>query len=87
MQLIILRQVSINSLSKKIAHKKYYTIPPEHIAYYEKYGGVPSNDRLYTVFGEVVNGMSVLDSIALSKTDENDRPLTDPLITTMRIID
>jgi cyclophilin family peptidyl-prolyl cis-trans isomerase len=44
---------------------------------YKTIGGTPHLDGAYTVFGEVVNGMEVVDRIASMKTDSNDRPLTD----------
>jgi len=44
---------------------------------YTTIGGYPSLDSDYTVFGEVVEGMQVVDKIAAVKTDENDRPLED----------
>jgi cyclophilin family peptidyl-prolyl cis-trans isomerase len=40
-------------------------------------GGVPHLDNNYTVFGEVFEGLSVIDKIANLKTDKNDRPLRD----------
>jgi cyclophilin family peptidyl-prolyl cis-trans isomerase len=40
-------------------------------------GGAPHLDGLYTVFGEVVYGMNVVDSIAAVPLDENERPLKD----------
>jgi cyclophilin family peptidyl-prolyl cis-trans isomerase len=42
---------------------------------YTTVGGYPSLDGDYTVFGEVVEGMEVVDQIAAVETDENDRPL------------
>jgi cyclophilin family peptidyl-prolyl cis-trans isomerase len=44
---------------------------------YTTQGGTPHLDGKYTIFGEVVDGMSVVDAIADAETDENDRPLTD----------
>ncbi len=44
---------------------------------YTTVGGLPELDGDYTVFGEVVEGLSVIDKIAALPTDDNDRPLTD----------
>jgi cyclophilin family peptidyl-prolyl cis-trans isomerase len=44
---------------------------------YKSLGGTPHLDGAYTVFGEVVSGMEVVDKIAAVKTDTNDRPMTD----------
>ena len=49
-------------------------------------GGTPFLDRQYTVFGEVVDGMKVVDKIEASGTDMNDRPRKDIRIITMEII-
>ncbi|MFB6317556.1 peptidylprolyl isomerase [Saccharicrinis sp. FJH54] len=44
---------------------------------YTTMGGVPALDGEYTVFGEVTEGMDVVDKIANLKTDKNDRPYQD----------
>lgn len=44
---------------------------------YKTIGGTPHLDQGYTVYGEVYEGLSVVDSIANVKTDRNDRPLKD----------
>ena len=44
---------------------------------YTTIGGTPHLDGSYTVFGEVIEGIDVVDEIASVKTDENDRPLED----------
>lgn len=44
---------------------------------YTTIGGVPHLDGNYTVFGEVIEGLNVIDSIAHVKTDDHDRPLAD----------
>jgi len=44
---------------------------------YTTVGGAPHLDGAYTVFGEVVEGMDVIDKIAAVKRDRYDRPLTD----------
>jgi cyclophilin family peptidyl-prolyl cis-trans isomerase len=65
-----------------IINKEYALIPEfrlsdEQREAYTSVGGTPHLDGKYTVFGEVVSGMEVVDAIAREKTDPNDRPLTD----------
>lgn len=43
--------------------------------YYQNVGGTPQLDRNYTVFGQVINGLQYVDSIAAQKVDKNNRPL------------
>ncbi len=53
---------------------------------YQTNGGTPHLDGSYTVFGEVVEGMNVVDLIASGATDNNDRPLTNVRILTVQIL-
>ena len=52
-------------------------LTPEMIEVYKTIGGTPHLDGQYTVFGEVVEGMDVVDRIQQQAVDENDRPLED----------
>ena len=52
-------------------------LTPEMREVYKTVGGTPHLDGQYTVFGEVVSGLDVVDAIQHVPTDENDRPLTD----------
>ncbi|MGD9558894.1 MAG: peptidylprolyl isomerase [Mangrovibacterium sp.] len=52
---------------------------------YTTVGGYPDLDGKYTVFGQCIAGLEVIDKIAALKTDANNRPLTDVKIT-VRII-
>ena len=54
-----------------------YKISPERRAVYKSIGGTPHLDTQYTVYGEVVSGMEVVESISDVKTDSNDRPIED----------
>jgi peptidyl-prolyl cis-trans isomerase B (cyclophilin B) len=51
----------------------YYTDAQRKI--YKTIGGTPFLDQNYTVFGEVIKGLEVIDKIAAVQTDPNDRPL------------
>lgn len=44
--------------------------------YYKKIGGTPFLDNQYTVFGEIVEGLDVVDKLAAVPTGENDKPVT-----------
>lgn len=52
-------------------------IPLDQREVYKTTGGVPHLDQNYTVFGEVMEGLEVIDSIAAVKTDKNNRPVQD----------
>jgi len=52
-------------------------IPQLQRDYYTTVGGVPHLDQNYTVYGEVVSGIDMVDRIAAVKKDECDRPATD----------
>jgi len=49
----------------------------EQAAEYAQSGGTPFLDMQYTVFGEVVEGLDVIDKIAAVRTAPGDRPLED----------
>lgn len=59
---------------------------PEQIETYTTIGGAPLLDGNYTVFGEVVSGMEVIDKIANMPTDRNDRPLKDVKILKVEVL-
>ena len=52
-----------------------YTAAQKEI--YQRIGGTPFLDQNYTVFGEVISGLNVLDAIANSPTQPGDRPKKD----------
>jgi cyclophilin family peptidyl-prolyl cis-trans isomerase len=54
-----------------------FKLPDWQRQVYKTMGGSPHLDRNYTVYGEVVKGLELVDSVAAVKTDEKDRPTTD----------
>jgi hypothetical protein len=53
----------------------HYTFNDIQKKFYKTIGGTPHLDNNYTVFGEVLYGIDVIDKIANEKTDNNDRPI------------
>ncbi|MBQ7108321.1 MAG: peptidylprolyl isomerase [Clostridia bacterium] len=54
--------------------------PPEATESYKELGGTPWLDFRHTVFGQVFEGMEVVDDIAAVKTGMNDKPVHDVVI-------
>ena len=59
---------------------------PKQKEIYMKEGGAPHLDGAYTVFGEVISGMDIVDKIALVEKDKSDRPIKDIKIISTQIV-
>lgn len=67
----------IRAESNTIFRQQEFKFTDEQKEVYTTIGGAPHLDGEYTVFGEVVNGLDVVDAIATVVTDNNDRPIED----------
>jgi len=63
-----------------------YRITEEQRNVYKTIGGSPRLDGFYTVFGEVTEGLDIIDKIADVQTDSNDKPVNDIKIIKIKII-
>lgn len=69
-----------------LSQRTGYIWSPEQINTYQAIGGAPHLDGGYTVFGEVITGMEIVDSIASQPTNPGDRPKQDIKIVSATII-
>lgn len=61
-------------------------ITPEQEMIYSTIGGMPHLDNNYTVFGEVVEGMDIVEAISKVRTDRRNRPVDDITINKITIV-
>jgi peptidylprolyl isomerase len=70
----------IEEAKKTAAENSGFRFTPEQIMAYTTVGGTPFLDNEYTVYGEVTEGMDVVDKIQQMKTGVADRPEEDVII-------
>ena len=69
-------QETLEAQARELADKEEkFRFNPEQIKAYSTIGGAPHLDGSYTVFGEVTEGMEVVDNIEIAKTNRADRPI------------
>lgn len=79
-------QEELIALTEKQAAENPVSLTDQQKQAYTTVGGTPHLDNQYTVFGEVVSGMDVVEKIEKSQTDSSDRPLDDIRIISMKVV-
>lgn len=74
---VVQGQVFTPDMLKSLEKNQASAFSPEAIEAYTTIGGTPHLDGGYTVFGEVIEGLEVIDRIVAVETDSNDRPMED----------
>lgn len=87
-ELAIIRDTLIGKTEIEAEKRKDETkLTPEQREAYKTIGGVPFLDNEYTVYGEVTEGLDVVDAIQNVKTNRQDRPLENVVIESVSIIE
>jgi peptidylprolyl isomerase len=81
-----IQELASEKMFKYLVTEGNYKIPEVQRVAYKTLGGMPRLDGTYTVFGEVIDGLDVVDKIAAVKTDSTDKPLSDIKILKMKIL-
>ncbi len=86
-ELAILRDTLIGKTELEAEKRKDEAkLPKEIREIYKTEGGVPFLDNQYTVYGEVVKGIEVVDAIQQAKTNRQDRPTENVVITSVELL-
>ncbi len=87
-ELAILRDTLVGKTELEAEKRKEEAcLPAELREAYQSVGGVPFLDNQYTVYGEVVDGIEVVDAIQKVKTNKQDRPLENIVIKSMELVE
>ena len=84
-----LDNIQANKISRNgssSANDSIYTFSPKARSDYKTMGGTPHLDGNYTVFGEVIKGIEIVDKISKVKTNSSDRPIEDVKVLNMRMV-
>jgi cyclophilin family peptidyl-prolyl cis-trans isomerase len=78
-------EIKVNTRNSANSITFEYKISPERRDVYKSVGGTPRLDTQYTIFGEVVKGMYIVEKMSTVETDKNDRPVIDIWIKSTKV--
>jgi peptidylprolyl isomerase len=81
-----IQEIASVKMFQYLTNNKDYRISEEERKVYKESGGTPRLDGTYTVFGEVIEGLDIVDKIAAVQTDSMDKPVTDIKIIKIKIL-
>lgn len=81
-----IQEIANNKMFQYLAKHGNFKFTDKQRKDYTTIGGSPNLDGTYTVFGEVVEGLEVVDKIAIVATDSTDKPLEEVRIIEAKIV-
>lgn len=86
-ELAVLRETMVGKTELEAEKRRDEAkLTPEQTEAYKTIGGVPFLDNEYTVYGEVTEGLDIIDAIQKSKTNKQDRPMENVVILSVEVL-
>lgn len=81
-----IQEIASAKMFRFLSSNPAFRYSEEQIEAYVSSGGTPFLDGTYTVFGEVTEGLDVVDKIASVSTDASDKPINEVRILKMKVL-
>jgi len=81
-----IQEIASIKMFQYLTNNNDFKFTEEHRNVYKSIGGTPRLDGTYTVFGEVIEGLDIVDKIADVTTDNSDKPVNEIKIINIKIL-